>query len=135
MEENSEINLPAMLSPAIQNAIGVLSGFSSLAICLFGWWSNPLSETNEAGAGSAPSQTLKIDLNEAGEREWMLMPGIGATTARRIIEDRDQNGPFRTLSDLTRVPGIGPKTIKAISPYCSVESERQIENQVRVAER
>ena len=119
MEEKSETNLPAMLSPSIQNATRVISGFSILAICLIGWWTNHASETSESGGRIAPSQSLKIELNDAGERELMLMPGIGATTARRIIDDRNQNGPFDSLSELARVPGIGPKTIKEISPYCS----------------
>jgi competence ComEA-like helix-hairpin-helix protein len=118
MEQESETNLPAMLSPSIQNATRLLSGFSILGICLVGWWSTDAPDTLGPSGPIAPPQSLKIELNDAGERDLMLMPGIGTTTARRIIDDRNQNGPFGSLDELSRVPGIGPKTIEAISPYC-----------------
>ena len=40
-------------------------------------------------------------------RSWETLPGIGAERARNIIADREANGPFRIVEDLTRVPGIG----------------------------
>ena len=47
-----------------------------------------------------------------------VMPGIGPMTAKKIVADRKANGPFNALDDLQRVPGIGPKTIEQLSPYC-----------------
>ena len=39
----------------------------------------------------------------------------GEATARRIVEDRQANGPFATTEDLKRVSGIGDKKFAAIA--------------------
>ena len=53
-----------------------------------------------------------MDLNQAGEEDLVLLPGIGPERARQIIELRQEEGPFLTVDDLTRIRGIGPKTVK-----------------------
>lgn len=58
-----------------------------------------------------------IDLNTADEATLDLLPGIGPALSRRIVEDRAELGPFRTLNDLDRVRGIGPKTIERLRPF------------------
>jgi competence protein ComEA len=45
------------------------------------------------------------------------LPNIGEQLAKRIVEDRALRGPFRELSDLRRVRGIGPKTLDGMKPY------------------
>jgi len=60
---------------------------------------------------------FKIDVNRADWPELALMPDIGEQLARRIVADRQQNGPFRDLADLRRVRGIGPKTLEGMRPY------------------
>ncbi len=60
---------------------------------------------------------LKIDVNQADWPELCLMPLIGEQLARRIVADRQANGPFRDLDDLRRVRGIGPRTLDAMRPY------------------
>jgi competence protein ComEA len=60
---------------------------------------------------------FKIDVNRADWPELALMPGIGEQLAKRIVASRQSKGPFRELSDLRRVRGIGPKTLDGIKPY------------------
>jgi len=60
---------------------------------------------------------FKIDVNQADWPELTLMPNIGEQLAKRIVTDRQERGPFRDLSDLRRVRGIGPKTLDGIRPY------------------
>ncbi len=56
----------------------------------------------------------KIDINRA--ESWLLaaLPGIGEVTARRIVDYRENNGPFRNVDDLKRVEGIGQATLDKI---------------------
>jgi competence protein ComEA len=39
---------------------------------------------------------------------------VGPATARKIIDWRTQHGGFRTIDDLSQVPGIGPKRLAAL---------------------
>lgn len=80
----------------------------------------PRGEAAAAPAGSS-GVSRTINLNTATAAELDLLPGIGPALAARIIEDREANGPYRTLDDLDRVSGIGPKTIAKLAPYASVE--------------
>jgi competence protein ComEA len=52
-----------------------------------------------------------IDLNRATKEQLETLPGIGPALAQRILDDRAARGPFRSVDDLDRVPGIGVKTI------------------------
>lgn len=62
----------------------------------------------------------RIDINRAPM--WLLkaLPGIGQTLATRIVEYREQNGPFRHTSELTRVAGIGKETYEKIKDLITV---------------
>ena len=60
---------------------------------------------------------FQVDINSAPWPELALLPRIGETLAKRIIEDREANGPFRDLDDLQRVRGIGPRTLEEMRPY------------------
>ena len=70
------------------------------------------SETSPAG--------VTINVNTAGLKEPMKIKGIGKVSARRIIEYRKVNGPFRKVENLTEVKGIGAVTLKKIGPFICV---------------
>jgi competence protein ComEA len=55
-----------------------------------------------SGAAAGP-----INVNTATADELEALPGIGPTLAAAIVQERDRNGPFRSVDELTRVPGIG----------------------------
>ncbi|MBU2103255.1 MAG: helix-hairpin-helix domain-containing protein [Candidatus Omnitrophota bacterium] len=61
--------------------------------------------------------TTLINVNNAHAEDLEKIPGIGPELARRIIAFRAQNGTFKTLSDLTKIKGIGAKKVKAIEKY------------------
>lgn len=53
----------------------------------------------------------QIDVNQADWLEWMQVEGVGEILARRIVADRESNGPFRSIDDLVRVKGVGRKLL------------------------
>lgn len=57
----------------------------------------------------------RIDVNEAGQQLLETLPGIGPSLAETIISHRDAHGPFRSMDDLDKVPGIGPKKLERIA--------------------
>lgn len=82
--------------------------------------------------GTAPSERTWqrvgcVDPNVAPWWELTVLPRIGPVTAHGLVHYRQTvrvapNGPTRTpafeqIADLTRVRGIGPKTLQRISPY------------------
>ena len=73
-----------------------------------------------------PSAPLTpIDVNTADEETLQQLPGIGPALAERIAADRAVNGPFASLDELTRVDGIGEKTVEALRPYAAALSAEQ----------
>lgn len=56
--------------------------------------------------GQAPKP---VNINTASEEQLMTLPGVGQSTARRIIQDRKEHGRFSSPKDLMRVAGIGEK--------------------------
>lgn len=55
-----------------------------------------------------PSSAELININFASQAELESLPGIGPTTAQKIIQYREQNGPFLATEDIVNVSGIGP---------------------------
>ncbi|MEZ6123969.1 MAG: helix-hairpin-helix domain-containing protein [Planctomycetaceae bacterium] len=70
-------------------------------------------------SGSADG-LFRVEVNSATWVEWTQLDGIGSKTAFRIIADREQNGPFRSIDDLQRVDGIGPITLERIRPHLEI---------------
>jgi len=72
-------------------------------------------------AGSVVWPDMRVGLNSASPAEFTVLPGIGEKLALRIVEDREANGPFTSLEDLQRVPGIGPVTLERIKELVVVD--------------
>lgn len=82
---------------------------------------SPDSSPSGAGPGaSAPIPSKKINLNSATGAELELLPGVGPALAGRIIEHRRANGPFRSVTDLDKVRGIGPRMLEKLAPLVRV---------------
>ena len=61
-----------------------------------------------------------LDLNAADARDLQLLPGVGAVKAGEILKLRSRLGEFRSVEDLLKVKGIGPKTLEKLRPYVVV---------------
>lgn len=60
---------------------------------------------------------MRLELNAASAHDLQTLPRLGPTMAARIVADREANGPFLSLHDLQRVPGIGMRTVELIAPH------------------
>ncbi|MBQ2785899.1 MAG: helix-hairpin-helix domain-containing protein [Oscillospiraceae bacterium] len=77
--------------------------------------STPTATVPDSADTTAPAQT--IDINTATFSQLQTLPGIGPTLAQRIIDYRQQNGPFSSIGDLINVSGIGEGKLEAIIDY------------------
>ena len=64
-----------------------------------------------------------VDINTALSEELEKLPGIGPTTAQKIIEYREVFGPFAQIEDIVNVSGIGSATFEAIKDLITVGDE------------
>ncbi len=71
------------------------------------------------GSGGA-LPAVKININTAAADELDTLPGIGAEMARRILEYRATNGPFKSVEDIRRVTGIGDATYQKLKDRITV---------------
>jgi len=74
-------------------------------------------EKGAAGAGS------RVDINLATQEELDSLPGIGPSTAEKIIAYREANGRFTTIDEIMNVSGIGPAKFDQIKDLIVVEGE------------
>jgi competence protein ComEA len=79
---------------------------------------------------SAPSAAGVVNLNQARPDELELLPGIGPSKAKRIVEYRTQH-PFRKTEELTRVKGIGRKTFGKLRPYLTLQGPTTLKSEPR----
>ncbi|HIW75253.1 MULTISPECIES: ComEA family DNA-binding protein [Gordonibacter] len=82
----------------------------------------PSPEGEPAPQASTPSAAVggKININRATAAELDTLPGVGASTADKIVADREANGPFKSIEDLKRVSGIGDKKFANLADKISV---------------
>jgi competence protein ComEA len=78
----------------------------------------PSSEETETPLNDAGVELINI--NSATLEELDALPGIGPTTAQKIVDYRAANGPFTTIEDIMNVSGIGPATFEDIKDLITV---------------
>lgn len=85
-----------------------------------GGWSGAVGSGEGGGDAALGVPELRVDLNRAGVDELRLLPRIGPTLAARIVEDRGRRGMYRSVEDLERVTGIGPRTVMRVRGLATV---------------
>ena len=104
-------------------------GLLAAAICSAAWLRTSRIIAPSAGRGRPTQLTpswpdMRIDVNAASAAELDVLPGIGPRLAERIAADRAAHGPFATLDDLRRVPGMGQRLVEGVRPYAVAETSR-----------
>ena len=67
---------------------------------------------------------LRVDLNKADKDALVRLPGIGEVLAQRILDYRAAYGNFHSVQELTKVEGIGEKTLAKLLNYITVEGTK-----------
>jgi len=112
----------------IDNKLNILSSKSSAPIT---------SGSQEAGKGirivrgsgdavvnsnaESDNKTSKININTANGAELDTLPGVGAATAKDIIDYRDKSGPFKKIEDIMKVPRIKESRFAKIKDFITVD--------------
>lgn len=78
------------------------------------------SGASASAAGPGTTAHGKVNLNRASVEELQTLPKVGPKLAQRIMDWRNQSGPFRSVSDLDAVPGIGPTLLASLEPLVTV---------------
>ena len=61
-----------------------------------------------------------ININKASEEDLQKLTGIGESTAKKIINYREEYGKFKTIEDIKNVSGIGDAKFEAIKKDITV---------------
>lgn len=64
--------------------------------------------------------TRLVNINTASEVELQALSGIGASTAKKIVDYREQNGDFNTVEEIMNVNGIGQSKFNSIKDDITV---------------
>lgn len=76
-----------------------------------------LPADKKSTAKAKPEIPTNVDINAADKALLTALPGIGPVTADAILAYRQDNGNFKSIEDLTKVKGIGDKTLAKLKPY------------------
>lgn len=79
-----------------------------------------LPPTTESVPETTESVHYPLDLNHATERELQSLPGIGEVLSQRILDYREEHGPFTSTDQLMDVYGIGQLLYESIQGYVTV---------------
>lgn len=104
--EKTDINLAQSLQDGEKLDIPYLEGASPVL-------ATPLPEV-------VSSTTELVNINTASIAELDILPGIGPTTAQKIIDYRTQNGLFLNIEDIINVSGIGPASYERLKDLITV---------------
>ncbi len=72
------------------------------------------ASTSSPGLPGATARPGKINLNVATVEQLDTLPGIGPALAQRIVDYRNQNGPFKKIEEVKNVKGIGDSLFDGI---------------------
>jgi competence protein ComEA len=61
-----------------------------------------------------------VNINTASVQELSTLSGIGPAKAQAIVEYREKNGQFKSVKDLAKVKGIGPKTVEKLGAEITI---------------
>lgn len=112
--DGQDIYVPLKVPQDSSASAGIQPGAAASSARSGGSAFNPI-----AGINSAAINGL-VNINTADQGQLDTLPGIGSTLAQRIIQYRENNGPFKDIEDLKDVSGIGDKNFESLKDRITV---------------
>lgn len=82
-----------------------------LSLCLF---------LVAASSATKKPPAQPVNINTADAAQLQLVPGIGPSTAEKILQMRKSYGAFKSVNDLAAIRGIGPKRLEKMRKFLTV---------------
>ena len=76
---------------------------------------------NSLDSQSSSNKNNKININKASQTELESIPGIGPSTAMKIINYREENKKFNSIDEIKNVSGIGDAKYEKIKNYICIK--------------
>ena len=70
---------------------------------------------------TVPRSIVQFDANLVTFEELMRSRVVSRRVAERLIQFRNQNGPFREFDDLSSIPGVGPQRLQKLKTILYVD--------------
>lgn len=85
--------------------------------------SNENSNNNAINTDNSSNNATneKVNINNATQTQLETLPGIGPSTALKIINYRNENGKFKNIEDIKNVSGIGDGKFSKIKDLITVK--------------
>jgi competence ComEA-like helix-hairpin-helix protein len=116
---NKKIIYPCAILTALM--LGFLIGYSIFeTVPSDGFIITGERETGISAAVYSVPEAGRIDINTAPAMELADLPGIGPALSRRIVEYREEHGPFESVGGLLDVHGIGESVLERLEPFATV---------------
>lgn len=113
----TKINLAYILDDGVQITVPRIGDNNAETYIREDAGENVISE----GLVSENQEKIKVNINTANLQKLETLPGVGETTAQKIIDYRNQNGKFSKKEDLKNVNGIGDSKYEKIKEYIEVK--------------
>lgn len=105
-----------------------LLGLMALALLMYSppWETGWPQDEMTAALSVMVTADGRIALNTADRTALCTLPGIGPVKAQAILDYRKEHGRFSSLEELLQVPGIGEKTLAALWPLLTLETDENV---------
>lgn len=117
------INLAAELSDGMQLFVSTQEQADSIQSQLL---ANPIQQSDpiiRSSGSSGVDVSGRVNINNATIAELETLPGVGVSTAEKIIAYREENGLFTTIEDILNVSGIGEGKFDDMQEYITVGND------------
>jgi len=79
-----------------------------------------VADEQKTAAKAVKGLPKDVNINTADKETLVLLPGVGPVMAEAILAYRKDNGNFKSIDELTKVKGIGDKTLEKLKPFLQV---------------